>query len=156
MKIIVMGVAGSGKSTVGIMLARELGCAFFDADDFHSDANREKMARGAALTDEDRAEWLATLQTVLRENARCVLACSGLKEAYRRILAVDEQIRFVYLRGSYELIRTRLEKRAGHYMPVQLLKSQFDTLEEPADALVIDIALPPDEIIPIIRKGLNL
>jgi gluconokinase len=156
MKIIVMGVAGAGKSTVGIMLARELGWDFFDADDFHSDANREKMARGAALTDEDRAEWLATLQTVLRENARCVLACSGLKEAYRRILAVDEQIRFVYLRGSYELIRARLEKRAGHYMPVQLLKSQFDTLEEPADALVIDIALTPEEIIPIIRKGLNL
>jgi gluconokinase len=155
MKIIVMGVAGAGKSTVGIMLARELGWDFFDADDFHSDANREKMARGAALTDEDRAEWLATLQTVLRENARCVLACSGLKEAYRRILA-DEQIRFVYLRGSYELIRTRLEKRAGHYMPVQLLKSQFEILEEPADALVIDIALSPEEIIPIIRKGLNL
>jgi gluconokinase len=139
-----------------MMLARELGWAFFDGDDFHSDANREKMARGAALTDEDRAEWLAALQTVLKGNARCVLACSALKEAYRQTLAVDERVRFVYLKGTYEQIRVRLEKRAGHYMPVQLLKSQFDTLEEPAEALVIDIALTPEEIIPIIRKGLNL
>jgi len=156
MKIIVMGVAGAGKSTIGKMLARELDWAFFDGDDFHSDANREKMARGVALTDEDRAEWLAALRTVLRENARCVLACSALKEAYRQTLAVDEKVRFVYLKGTYEQIRGRLEKRAGHYMPVQLLKSQFDTLEEPAEALVIDIALTPEEIIPIIRKGLNL
>lgn len=156
MKIIVMGVSGSGKSTVGAGLARELGWAFFDGDDFHSDANREKMARGAALTDEDRAEWLATLQTILKENARCVLACSGLKEAYRQILAVDERVRFVYLKGTYEQIRVRLEKRAGHYMPVQLLKSQFDILEEPTEVLVIDIALTPEEIIPIIRKGLNV
>lgn len=156
MKIIVMGVAGAGKSTIGMMLARELGWAFFDGDDFHSDANREKMARGAALTDEDRAEWLAALRTVLKGNARCVLACSALKEAYRQILAVDEKVRFVFLKGTYEQIRGRLEKRAGHYMPVQLLKSQFDTLEEPAEALVIDIALTPEEIIPIIRKGLNL
>jgi len=156
MKIIMMGVAGAGKSTIGMMLARELGWAFFDGDDFHSEANREKMARGAALTDEDRAEWLARLRSILKGNDRCVLACSALKEAYRQILAVDEQVRFVYLKGTYKQIRVRLEKRAGHYMPVQLLKSQFDTLEEPAEALVIDIALTPEEIIPIIRKGLNL
>jgi gluconokinase len=156
MKIIIMGVSGSGKSTVGFMLAQELGWEFFDADDYHSDANRVKMSQGIALTDEDRAEWLAALQTILKENARCVLACSALKAAYRHILNVNHDVRFVYLKGTYEQIRARLEKRAGHYMPVQLLKSQFEILEEPADALVMDIVHPPAEIIQTIRKGLDL
>lgn len=156
MNVIIMGVAGSGKSTVGSLLARELGWRFFDADDFHSDANRRKMSQGIALTDADRAEWLAALRTVLEEHAPCVLACSALKEAYRRVLQMDGRVRFVFLKGTYEQIRTRLALRKGHFMPLELLKSQFETLEEPADAVVIDIARAPEEIIRIIRKGLDL
>lgn len=156
MKIIIMGVSGSGKTTVGGLLARELGWRFFDADDFHSEANRAKMSRGIPLTDEDRAGWLAALKTVLSEHADCVLACSALKEAYRGVLRVDGHVRFVYLKGTFEQVQSRLMKRKGHYMPAGLLKSQFETLEEPADAVVVEIASAPEVLIPIIRKGLNL
>jgi gluconokinase len=156
MKIIIMGVSGSGKTTVGRLLARELGWRFFDADDFHSEANRAKMAGGVPLTDEDRASWLAALKTVLKEHADCVLACSALKEAYRGVLRVDESVRFVYLKGTFEQVQSRLERRTGHYMPAKLLHSQFEALEEPADAVVVEIASAPEALIPIIRKGLDL
>lgn len=156
MKIIIMGVSGSGKTTVGELLSWELGWRFFDADDFHSEANRAKMAGGVPLTDEDRADWLAALKTVLKENADCVLACSALKEAYRSVLRVDESVRFVYLKGTFEQVQSRLERRTGHYMPAKLLHSQFETLEEPADAVVVEIASAPEALIPIIRKGLDL
>lgn len=158
--IIVMGVSGSGKSTIGAMLANELGWQFYDADDFHPPANRKKMVKGIPLNDEDRAEWLKALQALLRKNldndVSSVLACSALKQRYRERLAVDESVRFVYLRGSFDQIETRMKRRKDHYMPVQLLQSQFEALEEPREAVVIDISHPPEEIVDIIRKGLEI
>lgn len=157
--IIIMGVSGSGKTTVGSLLARELGWQFFDADDFHPPANREKMRQGIALTDEDRAEWLKSLCELLRKNMKekspCVLACSALKQQYRELLAVNESVQFVYLYGTYEQIETRLKRRKDHYMPVQLLQSQFEALEEPREAVVVDISHTPEEIVHIIRKGIS-
>ena len=160
MIIIVMGVAGSGKTTIGFLLARELGWKFYDADDFHSESNRAKMSQGIALTDEDRASWLLSLKKLIAQNIRqdtqTILACSALKNSYRNTLEVNERVKFVYLQGTYEQIKTRLNNRAGHYMSANMLDSQFDTLEEPHNALTIDIARTPQEIISIIYKGLNL
>ncbi|MFN8435341.1 MAG: gluconokinase [Anaerolineales bacterium] len=157
--IVVMGVSGSGKTTVGAKLAQELGWRFYDADDFHSEANREKMAQGMALNDEDRAEWLAALRELIRkhleEGRSCVLACSALKQRYRDTLAVNEKVRFAYLRGSFEQVETRMKRRKDHYMPVQLLQSQFEALEEPRDAVIVDISHTPEDIIHIIQKGIN-
>lgn len=157
--IVVMGVSGSGKTTVGVKLAQELGWPFYDADDFHSAANREKMAQGIPLNDADRAEWLKSLKALIQkhveEGTSCVLACSALKQRYRDTLAVNEKVRFAYLRGSFEQIETRMKLRKDHYMPVELLKSQFEALEEPRDAVIVDISHSPDEIIQIIRKGIN-
>lgn len=157
--IIVMGVSGSGKSTIGSLLARDLGWDFYDADDFHPPANREKMSHGIPLTDEDRAEWLKILQDLLRKNLNeglsCVLACSALKQQYRDLLAENDQVQFVHLHGTFEQIEARLSQRTGHYMPVQLLKSQFEALEEPTHSFVVDISHTPEEIIQIIRKGIR-
>ena len=158
--IVVMGVSGSGKTTVGAKLAQELGWSFYDADDFHSEANREKMAQGMALNDEDRAEWLASLRGLIRKHLEkggaCVLACSALKQRYRDTLAVNEKVRFAYLRGSFEQGETRMKRRKDHYMPVQLLQSQFEALEEPLDAVIVDISHTPEDIIHIIRKGIDV
>lgn len=158
--LVIMGVSGSGKTTVGSMLARELGWQFFDADDFHPSGNREKMAQGIPLKDEDRAEWLKTLQRLILKNlgerVSCVLACSALKQRYREQLAVNEKVRFVYLRGSYDQVETRMKLRKDHYMPVQLLQSQFEALEEPREAVIVDISNPPEEIVKIIRKGIHV
>ncbi len=160
MIIIVMGVAGSGKTTIGSLLALDLGWDFFDGDDFHSEANRAKMARGIPLTDEDRSMWLNALRDLISENVRndrsIVLACSALKKSYRELLGVNERVRFVHLQGSYEQIESRLRKRKGHFMPANMLTSQFETLEEPRDALSVDISKTPQELVAIIRKGLNL
>jgi gluconokinase len=155
-----MGVSGSGKTTIGSMLSHELGWAFFDADDFHPLANREKMSQGIPLTDEDRSEWLKALQEMIRKNLKegvsCVLACSALKQRYRDQLTVDKKVRFVYLHGMYDQIETRMKRRQDHYMPVQLLKSQFEALEEPQDAITVDISLAPEEIVNIICKGIQI
>ncbi len=155
-----MGVAGSGKTTVGSLLASELGWRFFDADDFHPETNREKMSKGIPLNDDDRASWLGTLRELIRANLEAgtsaVLACSALKDSYRVVLKVDEQVKFVYLKGAHSQIEARLQNRMGHFMTAALLASQFQTLEEPKNALVVDITSPPREIIQHIRKGLVL
>jgi len=158
--IIIMGVAGCGKSTIGFMLAHELGWGFYDADDFHSESNRMKMAQNIPLTDEDRADWLDSLRSLIGQNIQneksIVLACSALKKSYRDILMINEQVEFIYLRGTYEQIEARLLQRSGHFMSAKMLASQFDILEEPQDAVTIDITHTPREIISIIRKGLAL
>jgi gluconokinase len=151
MIIIVMGVAGSGKTTVGEILAVRLGWQFHDADDLHPPANREKMALGVALTDDDRRSWLDAvrqlIQRCLDRSASAIVACSALRESYRAELIVDRAVvKLVYLKGSYELITTRLAARQGHFFNRHLLRSQFDALEEPTDALVVDISRDPDAI----------
>ena len=161
MILIVMGVAGSGKTTVGQLLAKELSWTFRDADEFHPPTNIEKMSRGLALEDSDRAPWLAamraTIETWLREGRNAVLTCSCLKADYRQTLLVDPaRIRFIYLKGSYELIDARLRHRAHHFMKADLLKSQFEILEEPQDAITVDLSDPPEVIVQKIRKALNI
>jgi gluconokinase len=162
MYVIMMGVSGSGKTTIGKAIAARMGYRFYDGDDFHPPSNIAKMAAGIALTDEDRALWLATLAALIRSDLQRgqsgVLACSALKEKYREVLRVDSaQVKFVYLKGSYEVIRARLESRPAHYLKPALLRSQFDTLEEPSDALIVDIVKAPgeicDEILSKIRPG---
>jgi len=160
MVIMIMGVAGSGKSTIGSLLAQELNWDFFDADDFHSASSRAKMSQGIALTDEDRAGWLLSLRELIDKNTQVgksiILACSALKTSYRNTLNANDYVYFVYLHGTYEQIESRLRSRTGHFMSAEMLASQFDILEEPQNALVIDITNTPQEIISIIRKGLNL
>jgi gluconokinase len=149
-----MGVCGCGKTTVGRALADRLGWSFFDADDFHPQANVDKMARGIALTDEDRGPWLdrlaAEMRAVARKGQHAVLACSALKASYRERLSQGitdsggedgAELRMVYLKGDAKTIGPRLALRSGHYMPPSLLASQFAALEEPEDAMVIDIRL---------------
>ena len=136
----IMGVTGSGKTTVGEALARRLGWEFADADDFHSVANKRKIHEGVALTDADRAPWLAALHARVAEwvatGRDAVLACSALKDAYRRTIALGGEPRVVYLKGTYEFIAGRLAQRHGHFAGVSILASQFEALEEPGDAAV--------------------
>lgn len=154
---IIMGVSGCGKTAVGQALAQELGWDFFDGDDFHPPANIAKMAGGIPLTDEEREPWLNALHDLiashLAQKSPGVLACSALKERYRQtLLAGNPHVQMVYLKGSYELIWSRLLLRTGHYMKPQMLQSQFEALEEPVDALTLDIALPVDEIVEKIMR----
>ena len=142
---IIMGVSGSGKTTVGELLARRLQLAFHDADEFHSPANIDKMARGIPLTDADRAGWLRDMATGLREwetSGGAVLACSALKEKYRATLqgGARRPLRWVYLDGSRALLHERLENRQDHYMKASMLDSQLDALEEPAYGLHLALA----------------
>ncbi len=140
MIVVVMGVSGSGKSTLGPLLASRLECPFLDADEFHPPTNVAKMAAGTPLDDEDRRPWLETLNRKLREHGSAVLACSALKESYRQALSLGlADCRFVHLRGSLELIRSRLADRKHRYMPASLLESQFATLEPPPDAIDVDV-----------------
>jgi gluconokinase len=143
MIVVLMGVCGSGKTTVGRALAQELGWDFLDADAFHPEANVAKMADGVALTDDDRWPWLDRLFLEMRgvneRGGHAVLGCSALKQAYRDRLSRAGEMRWVYLKGDAATIEPRLASRRGHYMPPSLLASQFATLEEPADALVVDI-----------------
>ena len=152
MVIIVMGVAGAGKSTIGQLLARRLGCDFRDADDLHPAANREKMHRGIALTDPDREPWLAAVRAAITQyvtiGVNSVIACSALKQGYRDRLMVDPAaVKFVYLKGERGLIARRLADRHGHFFDKELLQSQFETLEEPRDAIVEDAARTPAVIV---------
>jgi gluconokinase len=159
--VILMGVTGCGKTTVGALLAQDSGWEFHDADDFHPAENVAKMKRGAALDDEDRWPWLARLNTLLldREHQRksLVLACSALKHAYRdRLVHGCAAVRFVFLDGDIELIRARLAARKGHYMNPKLLDSQFAILERPQSALRLDAAASPDMLVQRIRKELAI
>jgi gluconokinase len=158
--VIVMGVAGSGKTTVGEMLAQRLGWNFYDADAFHPAENIAKMANGTPLDDADRAPWLAALHaliaTSLKENRPAVLACSALKESYRQqLLEGNEGVQIVYLKGSYDLIWSRISEREDHYMKPEMLQSQFDALEEPANALTIAVSLSVSEIVEEIVERLE-
>jgi gluconokinase len=153
MIVIVMGVSGSGKSTIGQMVARKLNWEFFDADDFHPPANIEKMRQGIPLTDGDRMPWLLALQDaiarILQQDRHAVLACSALKSSYREMMLGNcdrSQILLVYLKGSFQLIQARLKQRQNHYMSQNLLQSQFDILEEPEDVISVDISQPMDAI----------
>ena len=146
--MVVMGVSGSGKSTLGRLLAGALDAAFVDADDHHTPENVARMRAGIALTDSDRAGWLGVLNALLRQahGQRIVLACSALRHSYREALStgLPQPPVFIYLKGSEAVLRKRLERRAGHFMPPGLLRSQLDTLEEPGDAIVIGIDEEPD------------
>jgi len=156
MIVVVMGVSGCGKSTIGQLLADRLGCPFLDADELHPPGNVAKMAAGTPLTDADRQPWLELLNARLRGRESAVLACSALKDSYRRILSKGlADCRFVHLRGSMELIRARMEKRQHRFMPASLLASQFATLEPPAEALAVDIARPPAQCVEEIAAALR-
>ena len=160
MIVILMGVVGSGKTTVGRLLADELGWEFADADDFHPPANVEKIRRGISLNDEDRDPWLDRLRDAIigwsAERRNAVLACSALKQSYRLRLQTAPDMQFVYLKGSAELIASRLRARHGHFANESILTGQFADLEEPGQALTVDIAYSPEEIVLQIRKALRL
>jgi gluconokinase len=163
MVIVLMGVSGSGKTTIGLHLAAELAWRFADGDDFHSPGNIQKMASGQALTDADRLPWLSALSAEIRDSAAAgqslVLACSALKRSYRQRLAVaGVDVRFVYLKGTAAVLGERLRNRTGHFMKDHLLASQFAALEEPSagEATLIDAELPPGRIVEQIRAELGV
>ncbi|MEG4486567.1 gluconokinase [Microcoleus sp. D2_18a_B4] len=156
---IVMGVSGSGKTTVGKLLAQSLNWDFSDADDFHPSANIDKMSRGIPLEDADRLPWLLQLQGTidrwLLENKNVVLACSALKTSYRELLYRDQKrMKIVYLKCSFQLLAARLKNRENHYMKADLLLSQLDSLEEPEDAIIIDASQPLELIVRQIKNHL--
>jgi gluconokinase len=159
MILVVMGVSGVGKTTIGQLLSQRLAWPLLDADDFHPPGNIEKMRSGTPLTDEDRWPWLDRLNRVLREKdsngESALLACSALKQRYRDRLADGlKDLRWVYLKGSFELIEARMKARKGHYMKAGLLESQFATLEEPADAITAEISAEPAAIVDAVEAAL--
>jgi gluconokinase len=158
MIIVLMGVSCAGKTTIGRLLAKDLGWRFYEGDAFHSQTNIEKMEKGVPLTDSDRESWLRSLRQVIDETTRrsepAIIACSALKKSYRDYLREGrENLHFVYLRGDYDLIRRRLEERKNHFMDPALLRSQFDTLEEPMKVLVVDVSQDPRSIADLIKKS---
>jgi gluconokinase len=158
--VIVMGVEGAGKTTVGSLLAGQLGWEFADADSFHSADNIEKIRRAVPLTDADRRPWIEAMHAAivrwLAEHHNVALACSALKRRYRQQLCVGPEVKLVYLKGSYELIDQRLKARHGHFADDQILASQFADLEEPEDAITVDIGRSPEELVSQIRNRLGL
>jgi gluconokinase len=161
--VIVFGVSGAGKTTIGKLLAKDLGWRFLEADDFHPRANIDKMRRGIPLTDEDRQPWLDSLR---EEIGKCVearqdavLACSALERAYRERLRVSDDVKFVFLRGDFALVEKQLRRRRGHFMNPDLLRSQFADLEEPGSdegAVTIELGRTPEELVEEIEMKLNL
>jgi gluconokinase len=160
MILIVMGVVGAGKTTIGRLLAEQLGWTFADADDFHSPENVEKIRRGIPLTDADRQPWLESLREAIAKwigaGSNAVLACSALKRSYRELLAVGPDVRFVFLKGDASLIAARLHARHGHFADEKILASQLADLEEPEGAVVVDISQTPTEMVGEIRRKLGL
>jgi gluconokinase len=153
---ILMGVSGSGKSTIGQLLSQKLGWPFYDGDDFHPPENIEKMRHGIPLTDSDRQPWLAALRDIMEQNQDVIIACSSLKETYRDYLQDGHpDLIWIYLKGSYEEILQRMQHRQ-HFMKPEMLRSQFTTLEEPQNAVIIDISLPPERIIDRIVHSIDL
>jgi gluconokinase len=158
--VVLMGVTGTGKTTVGQQLAAALGWTFVEGDAFHPPANIAKMHRGEPLDDADRAPWLRAIRQRIDElvasGGSAVIACSALKRAYREVLARDRpEVTFVYLKASAALIAERLRHRAGHFMPPALLRSQLDTLEEPTDDITVDAGPPPATIVAAIRRAIG-
>lgn len=161
MVIVLFGVSGAGKTTVGELLAQQLGWTFYEGDMFHPESNIEKMRNGIPLTDEDRWPWLERLRqligTCLRQEKSAVVACSALKVAYRRYLHVNGEVKFVFLKGDFALIEQRMRKRRGHFMPLELLQSQFTALEEPlSEVIEVDVSRGPEELVREIRGRLEI
>jgi gluconokinase len=158
--VIIMGTTGAGKTTIGTMLAAQLNWQFADADGFHPPANIEKMSHGIPLNDADRAPWLAAMRRAILEwiaaGKNVILACSALKRAYRDELRPRPEVKIVYLKGSYALFAERIRRRHGHFAGEGILAGQFADLEEPDDAITIDAAKSPEEIVAGIRKQLGL
>ena len=158
MVIVIMGVCGCGKSTIGKMLAERIGVDFFDGDEFHPKENVTRMAAGIPLNDDDRKPWLETMAGEISKwesKGGAVLACSALRESYRQILKNGGDVLFVHLKGSPETILGRMKERNNHFMPASLVKSQFETLEEPQDGISIDITFDPEEIVKDIIEKLE-
>jgi gluconokinase len=158
--VIIMGATGAGKTTIGTMLAAQLNWQFADADTFHPPANIEKMSKGIPLNDADRAPWLAAMRKAVLEwiaaDNNVVLACSALKRAYREELRASPEVKIVYLKGTYTLFAERIRHRHGHFAGEGILAGQFADLEEPEDAITVDAAKSPEEIIAEIRRQLGL
>ena len=161
MIVILMGVSGVGKTTVGELLAQQMGWRFYDGDSFHPEANVDKMSRGMALTDDDRWPWLEALRDhfceLAAEGHSAVVACSALKASYRDcLLAGHEEARLVYLKGSYDLIKRRLQARSGHFFDAELLASQFEALEETAYVTTVEVDQEPEQVVEEIVRRLGL
>ncbi|MBI5712566.1 MAG: gluconokinase [Chloroflexi bacterium] len=158
MFIIVMGVSGVGKTTIGTALAKDLGWSFADADELHPPANIEKMSRGIPLNDDDRQPWLQAIRAYMIERMSRgesgVVTCSALKQKYRNVLQVNDQVKFVYLKGDYDLILKRMQAR-NHFMKPEMLKSQFEALEEPNEAVVVSVKKKVEEIVKIVKQELH-
>jgi len=159
MIVVLMGVAGSGKTTIGRRLARTLGCSFYDADDFHPPVNKEKMGKGIPLTDEDRMPWLQALHAEMKvwagKGPDTVLACSALKQKYRDLLSQGILVQWVYLKADREVLKERLKRRKGHFAGLDLLESQLETLQEPSDAWVMDTRQEARKIINCLVESLK-
>jgi gluconokinase len=157
---IIMGATGAGKTTIGTMLAAQLHWQFADADTFHPPANIEKMSRGIPLNDADRVPWLEAMRKAILEwiaaGKNVVLACSALKRAYRDVLRPNPEAKLIYLKGNYQLFAERIRRRHGHFAGEQILAGQFADLEEPEDAITVDAAQSPEQIVAEIRKRLAL